>query len=164
MEVGGRKIKDAERLGVLTFKEVIQKSSNVGTIKIGLGLGKDRIYSYIKKFGFGEKTGFDLGGEATGLIRPSGAVVRHVYRSCIYRTGGCSDAVASAAGLFGNCQWRIACQASCCLGNHVSGRKDSYLQVCSEPQRILSEKTVTIFKNILKTVTEDWGDCNRRSC
>src|SRR5208337_3967920 len=70
IEVGGRKIKDAHRMGVLTFKEVIQKSSNVGTIKIGLSLGRERLYNYIKKFGFGEKTGFDLGGEASGLIRP----------------------------------------------------------------------------------------------
>ena len=69
IEVGGKKIKDAHRHGVLTFKEVIQKSSNVGTIKVGLRLGKEKLYSYIKKFGFGEKTGFDLPGEVSGWIR-----------------------------------------------------------------------------------------------
>ncbi|MCC6345625.1 MAG: penicillin-binding protein 2, partial [Nitrospirales bacterium] len=70
IEVGGRKIRDAHRHGVLSFKEVIQKSSNVGSIKLGLALGRDKVYQYVKKFGFGEKTGIDLTGEVSGWIRP----------------------------------------------------------------------------------------------
>lgn len=70
IEVGGKKIKDVHRNGVLTFEEVIQKSSNVGTIKIAMMLGKERLYGYIKKFGFGQKTEIDLPGEVSGYIRP----------------------------------------------------------------------------------------------
>lgn len=70
IEVGGKKIKDVHRHGVLTFEEVIQKSSNVGTIKIAMMLGKERLYGYIKKFGFGQKTEIDLPGEVSGYIRP----------------------------------------------------------------------------------------------
>jgi Cell division protein FtsI/penicillin-binding protein 2 len=77
IDVGGKRVKDAHRHGVLTFEEVIQKSSNVGTIKIAMMLGKDRLYKYIKKFGFGEKTGIDLPGEVSGYVRPPEKVVRH---------------------------------------------------------------------------------------
>ena len=54
---------------MLTFKEVIQKSSNVGSTMIGMQLGRERVYKYAKRFGFGEKTGIDLPGEVSGWIR-----------------------------------------------------------------------------------------------
>jgi len=69
IEVGGKNVRDAHKHGVLSFEEVIQKSSNVGTIQIGMRLGKERIYEYAKRFGFGEKTKIDLPGEVSGWIR-----------------------------------------------------------------------------------------------
>lgn len=56
--------------GILTFKQVLAKSSNVGTIKFGLRLGEERFYSYIQRFGFGTRTGIELPGEQSGLLRP----------------------------------------------------------------------------------------------
>jgi cell division protein FtsI/penicillin-binding protein 2 len=70
IEVGGKTIRDVHKHGVLTFKEVIQKSSNVGTIMIGMKLGKERIYKYGKILGVGKKTGIDLPGEVSGLMHP----------------------------------------------------------------------------------------------
>ncbi len=70
IEVGGKKIKDVHKHGVLTFEEVIQKSSNVGTIKIAKMLGREKLYEYIKKFGFGVKSGIDLPGEVAGQVKP----------------------------------------------------------------------------------------------
>ena len=69
IEVGGKNVRDAHKHGVLNFEEVIQKSSNVGTILIGMRLGKERMYEYAKRFGFGEKTEVDLPGEVSGWIR-----------------------------------------------------------------------------------------------
>ncbi|MEO5356894.1 MAG: penicillin-binding protein 2 [Nitrospirae bacterium YQR-1] len=69
IEVGGKRIKDAHPHGVLTLMEVIQKSSNVGTIKLAQRLGKQRLYKYIKMFGFGDKTGIDLPGEVSGMVK-----------------------------------------------------------------------------------------------
>ncbi|MEK6691916.1 MAG: penicillin-binding protein 2, partial [Nitrospirota bacterium] len=69
IEVGGKVMRDAHRHGVLSFTEVIQKSSNIGAIQIGMKLGKERFYKYIKAFGFGEKTGIDLPGESPGKVR-----------------------------------------------------------------------------------------------
>ncbi len=63
---------DYHPYGELTFKQVIEKSSNIGTVKIAQRLGKERLYDYILKFGFGRKTGIDLPGETPGsLKRPS---------------------------------------------------------------------------------------------
>lgn len=67
--VGGKPIRDIHRWKVLTFQDVIQKSSNVGAVQIGLKLGKERYYRYIRRFGFGEKTGIDLPGEVRGILR-----------------------------------------------------------------------------------------------
>jgi len=69
IEVGGKNMKDAHKHGVLSFEEVIQKSSNVGTIMIGMKLGKEKIYDYAKRFGFGDRTNIDLPGEVSGWIR-----------------------------------------------------------------------------------------------
>ncbi|MBI3811768.1 MAG: penicillin-binding protein 2 [Nitrospirae bacterium] len=69
MVVAGGIIRDAEKEGYLTFREVIQKSSNIGMIKIAMRMDDDRLYHYIRAFGFGEKTGIDLEGEAPGLIK-----------------------------------------------------------------------------------------------
>ena len=69
IQVADRVIKDTHRSGVLTFAEVIAESSNVGTIKVAQRLGKARFAKYISAFGFGRKTGVDLPGEITGLVK-----------------------------------------------------------------------------------------------
>jgi cell division protein FtsI/penicillin-binding protein 2 len=69
IRVADRVISDAEKHGVLTFTDVIAESSNVGTIKVALRLGKERFYKYITAFGFGSKTGVDMPGEIAGLVK-----------------------------------------------------------------------------------------------
>lgn len=56
--------------GAQSFEEVVQNSCNPGFVKIGLDLGKDRFYKYIKAFGFGERTGIKLAGESKGIVIP----------------------------------------------------------------------------------------------
>ena len=56
--------------GDQTFLQVLQNSCNPGFVKIGQLLGKERLFSYLDKFGFGNKTGVDLSGESTGIIFP----------------------------------------------------------------------------------------------
>jgi cell division protein FtsI (penicillin-binding protein 3) len=71
-KAGGREFKEAHKnkYGKLTVAEVIAKSSNIGAIKIGEKLGQKKLYSYLAAFGFGRKTGIDLPGESSGLLRP----------------------------------------------------------------------------------------------
>jgi len=62
-------IHDWKKFGWLTFAEVLQNSSNVGSMKVGLSLGRDRYYKYMTAFGFGAPTGVGLAGESRGLLR-----------------------------------------------------------------------------------------------
>lgn len=68
--LAGHTIRDVHPQGWLTFKEVLEESSNIGLVKIGLALGKEKLYSYISSFGFGTRIGIDLPGEGEGLVRP----------------------------------------------------------------------------------------------
>ena len=74
-EMGGmwidrRRIRDHHPYGILTMPQVLMKSSNIGTIKIGYRVGAERLHDYIRRFGFGTKTGVNLPGEIRGLVRP----------------------------------------------------------------------------------------------
>jgi cell division protein FtsI (penicillin-binding protein 3) len=62
-------IHDWKKFGWLSFTEVLQNSSNVGSMKVGLTLGRDRYYKYMTAFGFGQPTGVGLAGESRGLLR-----------------------------------------------------------------------------------------------
>ena len=68
--VDGVRIKDwkAGGHGTETFLEVLQNSCNPGFMEIGLRIGKEKLMVYLKKFGFGSKTGIDLMGETTGIL------------------------------------------------------------------------------------------------
>ena len=54
--------------GYQTFLQVVENSCNPGFVELGNRLGKEKLFEYIHKFGFGTKTGVDLNGEATGIL------------------------------------------------------------------------------------------------
>jgi len=54
----------------LSFIEIFAKSSNVGTVQLGMRLGEKLLHRYISRFGFGMETGIDLPGEEAGIFRP----------------------------------------------------------------------------------------------
>lgn len=54
--------------GAQTFLQVVENSCNPGFVELGNRLGKEKLFDYIYKFGFGKKTGVDLNGEAEGII------------------------------------------------------------------------------------------------
>jgi len=69
--VGKQLIHDHKVFDVLTFREVVELSSNVGMIRISQRLGKKRMGEYIRNFGFGELTNVELRGESRGILRPA---------------------------------------------------------------------------------------------
>jgi cell division protein FtsI (penicillin-binding protein 3) len=71
MKLMGRVIHDApgDRFASLSMADVLAHSSNIGAINIGLRVGKDNMYEYVRRFGFGRKTGIDLPGESSGMLR-----------------------------------------------------------------------------------------------
>jgi cell division protein FtsI/penicillin-binding protein 2 len=66
----GRVLHDHEAYGLLSVKEIIMKSSNIGAAKIGIKLGEQGLYDYAWNFGFGQRSGIPLPGEARGLLYP----------------------------------------------------------------------------------------------
>lgn len=66
---GAKVLRDVHAYGNLTFEEVLIKSSNIGVSKIANLIGPQILYDYVKKYGFGEPSGFDMPGEASGFIR-----------------------------------------------------------------------------------------------
>jgi cell division protein FtsI (penicillin-binding protein 3) len=68
---GGRVIHDSHTglYGFLPMSLVLAHSSNVGAIEVGRTVGREKLYEYVKRFGFGDKTGIPLPGEAKGRVR-----------------------------------------------------------------------------------------------
>ena len=68
--VAGRLIHDHKPFGILSVRDVLTQSSDVGTIKIALRLGGPKFYDTIRDFHIGQPTGIELPGENRGLMRP----------------------------------------------------------------------------------------------
>lgn len=67
----GRILHDFHGYGDLSVADVLKKSSNIGTAKVALRLGDQRLDEYLRRFGFGDKTGIQLPGEQVGIFRPA---------------------------------------------------------------------------------------------
>jgi cell division protein FtsI (penicillin-binding protein 3) len=67
---GGSALHDHRPFGELSVQDILVKSSNIGAAKLAFSVGEQKFYEYIRRFGFGERTGIELPGEISGLIRP----------------------------------------------------------------------------------------------
>ena len=68
---GSRRLRlpsDHHPLGKISVHKIVQKSSNRGAAQLGIRLGANRLYDYCRKFGFGERTDFGIGGERKGIL------------------------------------------------------------------------------------------------
>ena len=73
IDLYGRIIHDDQSdrgIGIVPAATALARSSDVGVIKVALMLGPQRLYNYIRAFGFGQRTGVELPGETRGLLRP----------------------------------------------------------------------------------------------
>ena len=68
--INGMRIRDSRPHGMLSVADIIAESSDVGAIKVALRLGDERLYKYIRAFGFGQRTGIELPSETAGLTKP----------------------------------------------------------------------------------------------
>lgn len=67
---GGRVLRDHDSYGSLSVLNIVTKSSNIGAAKIGIRLGENRLFEYIREFGFGVRSGIPLPGEVPGILHP----------------------------------------------------------------------------------------------
>jgi len=110
MPFQGGVLHDVHPYGVLAVNDIIGKSSNIGSTKIALRLGAEKYHRYLKAFGFGEKTGIDLPGEAIGMLRPvarwSGRSIASVAIGQEISVTPLQMATAFAAAVNGGVLWR----------------------------------------------------------
>ncbi|MGB8355774.1 MAG: penicillin-binding protein 2 [Chthoniobacteraceae bacterium] len=66
----GKVLKDHHGYGDLSVMDILMKSSNIGAAKLAMLMGEQKFYEYIRRFGFGERTGIALPGEINGLVHP----------------------------------------------------------------------------------------------
>ncbi len=69
LSLPGRVVHDTHAYGTLTMQEVLEHSSNIGAILIGTRVGREKMYEYVRKFGFGQQSGVTLAAESKGLLR-----------------------------------------------------------------------------------------------
>src|SRR5205814_3198257 len=67
---GGAALHDHRAFSYLSVRDILVKSSNIGAAKLALSVGEQKFYEYIRRFGFGERSGVELPGEIPGIIRP----------------------------------------------------------------------------------------------
>jgi cell division protein FtsI/penicillin-binding protein 2 len=66
----GKVLRDHHAYGPLSVREIITKSSNIGTAKVAMKLGAHRLHNYISEMGFGQRSGVALPGEVRGILHP----------------------------------------------------------------------------------------------
>ncbi|HVG24245.1 MAG TPA: penicillin-binding transpeptidase domain-containing protein [Thermoanaerobaculia bacterium] len=143
---------DGHQYGMLSFEDVIVNSSNVGTVRVGLSLGQQRMYDWIRRFKFGERTGLPLPGESPGLVRR------------VTRWTPVSPASISIGQEIGVTPLQIVRAVSSVAtgGLLVEPRivkrvvnddgRTIYEPQHGKPQRVMSEKTAAVLNEILKNV------------
>lgn len=70
IKIFGRIVHDHKAYPALSMEDVLAKSSNIGAIRIGMQVGSKNLYEYIRRLGFGRRTGIELPAEAPGMVRP----------------------------------------------------------------------------------------------
>jgi cell division protein FtsI (penicillin-binding protein 3) len=138
--------------GLISFEEVMMHSSNIGAIRVGLSLGPQRFYDYIRRFGFGARTGVQLPGEAAGLVRRTAkwSALSNAEMSMGQEVGvtplQLARAVATVANGGVRVEPRIVDRVVDAEGRTV------YQPQRAAPERVISEKTAAVLNEILKAV------------
>jgi cell division protein FtsI (penicillin-binding protein 3) len=102
--IGGSPIRDVHPAPYLTVAGIIKLSSNIGAAKIALRFGAQKLYAALKRFGFGARTGIELPGEQSGMLR-NGAKWRDIELATISYGYGLTATplqIAAALAAFGN--------------------------------------------------------------
>lgn len=141
--VANRVIHEAQRKrrGSLSIREVVKYSSNIGCVKVSEKLGKEKFYEYIRAFGFGSKTGIDLPGESSGLLRPVSAWTRVDTSTIAFGQGISVTAV----------QLLTAMSA---IANHGVLMKPYIVQALTDKKgRIIEQYSPTVVRNVISPET-----------
>jgi len=159
--VDGVRIRDHKEFGLLTVREIIAKSSNVGAVKLGLAVGDEGLYEQMRALGFGRRTGIDLPGESPGLLP---AVENWPPRSVAYMSFG--QGVSVSALQLANAFAAVANGGVLLRPYLVTaiGRGDDLEMLHPEPEvigRAMSAATARSVERLLEGVVAEGGTARR---
>jgi cell division protein FtsI (penicillin-binding protein 3) len=154
IDVGGFQIHEHghNAYGLITFEDVMVHSSNVGAIRVGLALGQERFYRWIRKFGFGDRTGIALPGEQSGILRRTErwSQLSNASISIGQEISATPLQVVSAIAAVANGGVRVAPRI---VDKVVDANGNSvWRPQTPPPERVMSEKTAAVLNEILKAV------------
>jgi cell division protein FtsI (penicillin-binding protein 3) len=141
---------------LMTFADIVAKSSNVGTIMTATKLGRDRLYQAQLDFGYGRRSGVDLPGESPGILRPPSS-----WACTDLGTNAIGQGVAVTVLQMASVYATVASGGVLRSPTLLRGMVDAHGRVVkAEPKpgrRVLSAKTARILSRILQGVVEDGG-------
>jgi cell division protein FtsI/penicillin-binding protein 2 len=154
--VAGRRIKDHSPFGVLSFRDVIANSSNVGTIKVAQLVGESRLWNMADRFGYGQNSGIDFRGENHGILRSPDKWGRSSYASISIGqevSGNAVQILLNAAIVANGGNW-----VKPHLVEEIRGLDGSLIyQAQPEKKKILSENVVLQLRELLRGVVIKGG-------
>lgn len=158
MNLFGRMIRDHDPYGYLPVEDILARSSNIGAIKVGLELGDKALYGYLKRFGFGSRTGLPLPHESSGkLIRLSrwtkssiGSVAMgHEVMATTLQLGQGISVIANGGYLV---KPSLIQRINGLKKNGSELQKISYSEAKPRAEQVLNPKTVVIMRKMLEHV------------
>ncbi len=151
--IDGVRIRDwkAGGHGSETFYEVMQNSCNPGFMEIGMRLGKEKLFEYIRSYGFGSKTGIDLLGESTGIIFDEKTIGNVELATCSFGQGNSVTAIqlvtAACAAVNGGVLKKPYILGGIGFNNLIVYTVDEQIV-----RRVISEETSSTLRNALERV------------
>jgi cell division protein FtsI (penicillin-binding protein 3) len=147
-----RVIRDHNAYSALTVEDVLAKSSNIGAIQIGLKVGNQRLWEYIKRFGFGTRTGIPMPGESPGMLRNwqkwhpaaiGSIAMGHEIITTTVQLAQAASVVANGGMLV---KPRLIAQAS------REGMPDEQIESVEPPKRVIKPETAITMRRMMEQV------------
>lgn len=159
MPMRGGAMHDTHPYGEIPFSEVLAKSSNIGSAKVAMRMGKDKLYTALTGFGFGSRTGIELPGESSGILPDTS---RWSGRSLASIAIGQELSVTplqlvTAASAIANGGWLMRPY----LVQEVRHGDETVRVTPQRKRRVISEKSATELRRALVAVTEKGGTAPR---
>ncbi len=149
--LAGKPVRDVHPYGALTVRQIVEKSSNVGIIKVSRTMPREVFRSTVVRFGFGGRSGIELPGERPGQVTPISRMsgVSPQYMAMGYEIAVTALQMASAVAAVANDG--VLVPPRIVLGTRdASGNFEP--SAAPEPRRVISSRTAATLAGILEGV------------
>ncbi len=134
----------------MTLREILRRSSNTGMVLVGNEIGADNFAEYLDRYGFGESTGIDFPGEATGIVRERDAYDGSSVPSMSFGQGISLPPVAVARAVAAIANGGVACTP-----HFLKSRHGEAIDWSEGEKRIIEEETAQAVTSMMVTVVDE---------